>query len=929
MKMKQTLNLGKTKFPMRGNLPQTELQRENIWFENKVYEQRQKMNEGKPSFMLHDGPPYANGNIHIGHAMNKISKDIIVRYKSMNGFYAPFVPGWDTHGLPIEQQLTKAGKDRKTVGPVIWRKMAEEFARKQVKTQMADFKRLGISADWDNPYLTLLPEFEAAQLRVFGEMAKKNLIYRGKKPVFWSWSSESALAMAEIEYHDTESDTAFFSERVKDGKGLLDNDTYFIAWTTTPWTVPASQALALNADFEYSQIQPKGSDKKYIVASALLGAVAPKFGWDEYEVVAIFTGKELEMVTTEHPFMDREILVVNADYVTADAGTGAVHTAPGFGEDDFATGQRYNMPVIMNVDDQGKMTAEAGPDFEGVFYQDADKVSLQKLEEADALILHEPVVHSYPFDWRTKKPVIFRAVPQWFASIDSFRQDILDALDDVKFQPEWGKKRLYNMIRDRGDWVISRQRVWGVPLPIFYAEDGTAIVDPEIIDHIAELVAEHGSNVWFEREAKDLLPEGYSNEHSPNGEFTKETDIMDVWFDSGTSHQGVMATRPNLSFPEDLVLEGSDQYRGWFNSSLITGVAVTGKAPYKSVLSQGFVLDGNGEKMSKSLGNIISPNEVVKEMGAEIIRLWVTSVDSSADVRVSMDLLSQTSETYRKIRNTMRFLLANTADFDPKADTIAFDDLVAADQYFYARFNKLVADIKAAYDVYDFQAVNKLVINFINVDLSAFYLDFAKDILYVEAPKGHARRSLQTVLYKVLVDLDKLLLPILPHTAEEIFEYLEHEEGDFAYLTEMPAVADIANADELMAKWSEFMTLRDAVNKALEVARDAKLIGKPAEAAVTLFLTDDQKAWLDSLGQDVRVLLLVSQLHVASADEADDATDFDGYKIAVAHAEGEESPRDRMYHTDLGADPDFPMLSAHEAQIVRENFPEALTEGLE
>ena len=486
MKMKQTLNLGKTKFPMRGNLPQTELQRENIWFENKVYEQRQKMNEGKPSFMLHDGPPYANGNIHIGHAMNKISKDIIVRYKSMNGFYAPFVPGWDTHGLPIEQQLTKAGKDRKAVGPVIWRKMAEEFARKQVKTQMADFKRLGISADWDNPYLTLLPEFEAAQLRVFGEMAKKNLIYRGKKPVFWSWSSESALAMAEIEYHDIESDTAFFSERVKDGKGLLDNDTYFIAWTTTPWTVPASQALALNADFEYSQIQPKGSDKKYIVASALLGAVAPKFGWDEYEVVATFTGKELEMVTTEHPFMDREILVVNADYVTADAGTGAVHTAPGFGEDDFATGQRYNMPVIMNVDDQGKMTAEAGPDFEGVFYQDADKVALQKLEEADALILHEPVVHSYPFDWRTKKPVIFRAVPQWFASIDSFRQDILDALDDVTFQPEWGKKRLYNMMRP---WRLGylTSTCFGVcHCQSSMLKDGWAIVDPEIIDHIAD-----------------------------------------------------------------------------------------------------------------------------------------------------------------------------------------------------------------------------------------------------------------------------------------------------------------------------------------------------------------------------------------------------------------------------------------------------------
>lgn len=929
MKMKQTLNLGKTKFPMRGNLPQTELQRENIWFENKVYEQRQKLNEGKPSFMLHDGPPYANGNIHIGHAMNKISKDIIVRYKSMNGFYAPFVPGWDTHGLPIEQQLTKAGKDRKAVGPVIWRKMAEEFARKQVKTQMADFKRLGISADWDNPYLTLLPEFEAAQLRVFGEMAKKGLIYRGKKPVFWSWSSESALAMAEIEYHDIESDTAFFSEQVKDGKGLLDTDTYFIAWTTTPWTVPASQLLALHPDFEYVQVQPKGSQKKYMVAASLLASVSAKFGWEDVVELATFTGKQLEFVTTQHPYMDREIIVVNADYVTADAGTGQVHTAPGFGEDDFATGQRYNIVPEMNVDDQGKMTAEAGADFEGVFYQDADKISLEKLAAADALILHEPVVHSYPFDWRTKQPVIFRAVPQWFASIDNFRQDILDALDDVEFQPEWGKKRLYNMIRDRGDWVISRQRVWGVPLPIFYAEDGTAIIDPELIEHVAQLVATEGSNVWFERDAKDLLPEGYTNEHSPNGEFTKETDIMDVWFDSGTSHQGVMATRPNLNFPEDLVLEGSDQYRGWFNSSLITSVAVTGKAPYKHVLSQGFTLDGNGEKMSKSIGNTIVPNDVVKEMGAEIIRLWVTSVDTSADVRVSNELLAQNGEVYRKIRNTMRFLLANTSDFEPAVDAVAFADMAPVDQYFYARFNEFVGDMKAAYDNFDFQAINKMLVNFINVDLSAFYLDFAKDILYVEAPKGHARRSLQTVLYKILVDLDKLILPILPHTAEEIFEYLPYEAGDFAYLTEMPEVVDLGDTTALMANWAKFMDLRAAVNKALEGARDAKLIGKPAEAAVTLFLTDEQAQLVADLKQDIRVLLLVSQLHLATAAEGEQATEFDGYRIAVAHAEGDVSPRDRMYHTDLGADPDFPMLSAHEAQIVRENFPEALVEGLE
>ena len=862
--------------------------------------------------------------------MNKISKDIIVRYKSMNGYYAPYVPGWDTHGLPIEQQLTKAGKDRKNVGPVIWRKMADEFAHKQVKKQMADFKRLGVSGDWDNPYLTLQPSFEAAQLRVFGSMAKRDLIFRGKKPVFWSWSSESALAMAEIEYHDVTSESAFISEQVKDGKGLLGEDTYLVAWTTTPWTVPASQALAVHPDFKYVQVQPKNVDKKYLVAESLLTTLSEKFGWEEPEILATFEGKDLEYMVTKHPYIDRDVLVVLADYVTDDTGTGLVHTAPGFGEDDFMTGKRYGIKPIMNVDDRGYLTAEAGEDFDGVFYEDANEVSLQKLRDVDALVQSEPITHSYPFDWRTKKPVIFRAVPQWFASIDGFRQEILDALDEVTFKPAWGKKRLYNMIRDRGDWVISRQRVWGVPLPIFYAEDGTAIIDVDVIDHVADLVAEHGSTVWFEREAKDLLPEGYTNEHSPNGEFTKETDIMDVWFDSGSSHQGVMATRPELEFPETMVLEGSDQYRGWFNSSLITSVAVTGKAPYKEVVSQGFTLDGNGEKMSKSIGNIIDPNEVIKKMGAEIIRLWVSTVDTSADVRVSMDILSQTSETYRKIRNTMRFLLANTTDFNPNEDAIAYEDLTPVDQYFYARFNQLIGELKAAYDAYDFQAVHKLLVNFINVDLSAFYLDFAKDILYVESPDGHLRRSLQTVLYKIVVGLDKLMLPILPHTAEEIFEYLPYETEDFAYLTDMPETEDLGDTKALFENWTSFKTLRNATNKALEEARNAKLIGKPAEAALTLYLTPEQEQVVTSLNQDIRVLLLVSQLHFANAADAPaDVIEYDGYKIQVAHAVGEVSPRDRMYHTDLGTDKDFPMLSAHEAEIVREYFPEALTEGLE
>ncbi|MDR3190436.1 MAG: isoleucine--tRNA ligase [Lactobacillaceae bacterium] len=931
MKMKETLNIGKTKFPMRGNLPTTELQRENVWFENKVYEARQRLNAGKPTFMLHDGPPYANGNIHIGHAMNKISKDIVVRYKSMNGFRAPYVPGWDTHGLPIEQQLTKAGKDRKAVGPVIWRKMADEFARKQVKTQMADFKRLGISGDWEHPYLTLLPEFEAAQVRVFGEMAKKGYIYKGKKPVFWSWSSESALAMAEIEYHDVVSPTAFYAEQVKDGKGKFDADTYFVVWTTTPWTIPGSRGITVNADFKYAQVQPAGSTKKYIVATELLAKDAEMFGWDSYEILAEFEGKDLEYMTAQHPFYaDVELLVMLADFVTLDAGTGLVHTAPGFGEDDFFVGQKYGLEVAVPVDDQGKMTAEAGPDFEGLLYEDANAVSLKKLADLGALLQQEDVEHSYPFDWRTKKPVIFRAVPQWFASVEAFRADILSELDNVNFTPEWGKKRLYNMIRDRGDWVISRQRVWGVPLPIFYAEDGTAIMEPETIEHAAQLFAEHGSTVWFEREAKDLLPEGYTNEHSPNGVFTKETDIMDVWFDSGSSHQGVMATRPDLEFPADLYLEGSDQYRGWFNSSLITSVAATGIAPYKAILSQGFVLDGNGEKMSKSLGNIISPNEVVKEMGAEIIRLWVISIDSSQDVRISMDLLKQTSETYRKIRNTMRFLLANTADFNPAQDAVPYAELTPVDQYFYARFNNLVAEIKAAYDVFDFTTIYKTLINFINVDLSAFYLDFNKDVLYVEAPNGHLRRSAQTVLYKIVRDLTKLLLPVLPHTAEEVWEYLEFETEDFAYLSEMAEVEDLGDTTDLIANWTKFMDVRDAVNKALEVARNNELIGKPGEAAVTLYLTAEQADLIAALHQDVRITLLVSQLTLASVDDAPAGVEnYDGFVIGVEHAAGEMSPRDRMYHTDLGADAAFPMLSAHEAEIIRENFPEALVEGLE
>ncbi|MSE08236.1 isoleucine--tRNA ligase, partial [Lactobacillus salivarius] len=577
MKVKDTLNLGKTKFPMRGNLPVREVERQNEWEENKVYEQRQKLNEGKPSFVLHDGPPYANGNIHMGHAMNKISKDFIVRSKSMMGFRAPYVPGWDTHGLPIEQQLKKAGVDRKALSVAEFREMCRQYALEQVDKQRKDFKRLGVAGEWDNPYLTLKPEYEAQQIRVFGKMAEKGLIYKGKKPVFWSWSSESALAEAEVEYHDVTSPSAFYGEQVVDGKGVLDENTYMVVWTTTPWTIPASEGITIDATFDYAVVQHDDDERKYVLAADLVNADAELFGWNDVKIVKTVKGAELENVLCQHPFYpERKLVTMLGDFVTTDAGTGLVHTAPGFGEDDFNIGVKYGLDVYVPVDDKGYMTEDTGEDFAGLFYEDANEVSLKKLEEAGVLLKQMDYEHSYPFDWRTKKPIIFRATPQWFASVDKIRDQILGAINEVQFFPDWGQKRLYNMIRDRGDWVISRQRVWGVPLPIFYGEDGEAIMTKETIEHVAKLVEEHGSNIWFQREAKDLLPEGFTSEHSPNGKFTKETDIMDVWFDSGSSHQGVCAERDYLTYPADLYLEGSDQYRGWFNSSLITSVAYSG-----------------------------------------------------------------------------------------------------------------------------------------------------------------------------------------------------------------------------------------------------------------------------------------------------------------------------------------------------------------
>ncbi|HGN7486131.1 TPA: isoleucine--tRNA ligase [Streptococcus pyogenes] len=929
MKLKETLNLGKTAFPMRAGLPNKEPQWQAAWEQAELYKKRQELNAGKPAFHLHDGPPYANGNIHVGHALNKISKDIIVRSKSMSGFQAPYVPGWDTHGLPIEQVLAKQGIKRKEMDLAEYLEMCRQYALSQVDKQRDDFKRLGVSADWENPYVTLDPQFEADQIRVFGAMAEKGYIYRGAKPVYWSWSSESALAEAEIEYHDIDSTSLYYANKVKDGKGILDTNTYIVVWTTTPFTVTASRGLTVGPDMDYLVVKPAGSDRQYIVAEGLLDSLAGKFGWESFETLASHKGADLEYIVTEHPWdTDVEELVILGDHVTLESGTGIVHTAPGFGEDDYNVGTKYKLEVAVTVDERGLMMENAGPDFHGQFYNKVTPIVIDKL--GDLLLAQEVINHSYPFDWRTKKPIIWRAVPQWFASVSDFRQDILDEIEKTTFHPSWGETRLYNMIRDRGDWVISRQRAWGVPLPIFYAEDGTAIMTKEVTDHVADLFQENGSIIWWQKEAKDLLPEGFTHPGSPNGEFTKETDIMDVWFDSGSSWNGVMNTKENLSYPADLYLEGSDQYRGWFNSSLITSVAVNGHAPYKAILSQGFVLDGKGEKMSKSKGNIISPNDVAKQYGADILRLWVASVDTDNDVRVSMEILGQVSETYRKIRNTLRFLIANTSDFNPATDTVAYADLGTVDKYMTIVFNQLVATITDAYERYDFMAIYKAVVNFVTVDLSAFYLDFAKDVVYIEAANSLERRRMQTVFYDILVKITKLLTPILPHTTEEIWSYLEYESEAFVQLAEMPVAETFSAQEDILEAWSAFMTLRTQAQKALEEARNAKIIGKSLEAHLTIYASEEVKTLLTALDSDIALLLIVSQLTIADlADAPADAVAFEGVAFIVEHAIGEVCERSRRIDPTTRMRSYNAFVCDHSAKIIEENFPEAVAEGFE
>ncbi|HQC74964.1 MAG TPA: isoleucine--tRNA ligase, partial [Bacilli bacterium] len=764
---KDTLLMMNTDFSMRASLPEKEPKIQQLWEENHLYELALKKNQGKETFNLHDGPPYANGDIHAGHALNKILKDFVLRYKTMAGFYTPYRPGWDTHGLPIETALAKNQKvNRKELSIPDFRNLCEQYALKQVEIQKKQFRRLGILGNWDQAYLTLAKEYEAEQIRIFGLMVEKGLIYKGLKPVYWSPSSESALAEAEIEYHDKKSPSIYLAFKLKTFVSGMAKGTEIVIWTTTPWTIPANLAVAVHPDYEYQIL--KVANRQFVIAKELVNTFTKTCGYEQYEVVGTLSGQDLEGLSYYHPLNNRLCPVVLADYVTLDSGTGLVHTAPGHGEDDFLTGKKYDLDVLCVVDEKGLMV-NAGA-FDGMFYEEANQAIVEALKENGSLLYLSQITHSYPHDWRTKKPIIFRATAQWFASIESLKEGMLDAIKGVKWIPAWGELRIANMIKDRKEWCISRQRVWGVPIPVFYAEDGTAILEKAVISHISEVFAKEGSSSWWTKPVADLLPPGYQNSHSPNGIFVKETDIMDVWFDSGTSHHSSMVLH-NEPYPADLYLEGSEQYRGWFNSSLSTGVAITGKSPYKTVLTHGFVLDGEGRKMSKSLGNTVDPNVLIKEFGADILRLWVASVEYTSDVRISKDIMRQTAETYRKIRNTFRFLLGNLFDYDHQKDAVAYEQLAEVDQYMVCLLNDVIAKVRIAYDNYAFDEVARLIILYMTNDLSAFYLDFTKDILYIETANHQARRSIQTVFYQNLMALAALLTPILPHTMEEVYQY--------------------------------------------------------------------------------------------------------------------------------------------------------------
>lgn len=917
-----TLNLPKTDFSMRGNLPQKEPTMISDWESGRTYYKMIEKNKSLPKYVLHDGPPYANGDIHMGTALNKVLKDIIVKQKNMSGCCSPYIPGWDTHGLPIELKVLKQmGVENGAVPPVELRKKCNEYAHSQVANQMSEFKRLGVWGDFDDPYLTLKPEFEAREVEIFGEMFRKNYIYKGLKPVYWCPDCQTALAEAEIEYANDPCHSIYVKFKVADDKGKftamgLDLDkTYFVIWTTTTWTLPGNLAICVGPEYDYTVVKANGEN--YIMAAELAPVAMKAKGVEDYTTEGCFKGSELEYMTAEHPFMGRKSLVIVGDHVTLESGTGCVHTAPGFGVDDFEVCKKYpEIGITVPVDAKGILTEEAGK-YKGLKTDEANKVIAKDLEESGALFALEKIVHQYPHCWRCNSPIIYRATEQWFCSVNGFKDEAVKAIESVKWIPAWGEDRIKGMVRDRSDWCISRQRTWGVPIPIVYCKDcGKPIVTDETIKAISDMFKAEGADAWWIKEPAEFIPSTVKCECGC-GEFTKEYDIMDVWFDSGVSHTAVMEQHKGLSWPADLYLEGADQYRGWFQSSLLTSVVYKGSAPYKAVCTHGWVVDGEGKTMHKSLGNGIAPNEITDVYGADILRLWVASSDYHSDIRISQPILKQLSEAYKKIRNTARFILGNLGNgkgFNPDTDCVSDDKLTELDKWALMRLDSLIDKVNEGYNTFDFHIAFHAIHNFCVTDMSNFYLDIIKDRLYCEKEDSEVRRAAQTAMYRILSAVARLAAPIISFTAEEIWTYMPHtskDDKESIFLNQMPEKSGIEFSDEFVSKWDFIYSTRETVNKVLEEKRNEKLIGKSLEANIIIHCGESLYEKYNALTEELKDILIVSGVS-ASKDGNDEVPE-----IEVIKAEGEKCERCWSYSNTVGSDSEHPTLCARCAAVVK------------
>ena len=918
-----TLNLPKTEFPMRAGLPKREPEMLKHWEEMDIYNEMLKKNEGKPLFNLHDGPPFSNGALHMGHALNKSIKDFITRTYAMRGYYTPYIPGWDNHGMPIESAIIKEQKlNHKAMSIADFRSACHAYADHYIDVQREGFKRMGVIGDWEHPYKTMDPGFEAMETRVFGKMYKNGHIYKGLKPVYWCAHDETALAEAEIEYKDDPCTTVYVKFPMHDDLGKLGNidksKLFFVIWTTTIWTLPGNLAIALHPSESYVIVKaPNG--EMYIMAEALTKKVMGLGGFEDYEIIERHEGAFFENMLADHPFLPKTSRLVLADYVTMDSGTGCVHTAPGFGADDYVTCKRYGMDMVVPVNDQGKHTEYAGK-YAGMGTDESNPVILKDMKESGMLFASEEIIHSYPHCWRCKHPIIFRATPQWFCSVDSFKDEATGACEDVRWVPAWGKDRMRSMILERTDWCISRQRRWGLPIPVFYCDDcSKPVCTDESIESVAKIYETEGSNAWFEREAAELLPEGFTCPHCGGKHFTKETDTLDGWFDSGSTHYAAME-RDQGFWPATMYIEGLDQYRGWFQSSLLTSVATTGHAPYKSVLTHGYVVDGEGRKMSKSVGNTVAPQDVIKQYGADIIRLWAASSDYKADIRISKDILKQLSEVYRKIRNTIRYILGNTNDFDYEKDKVPFEQMQELDRWALMHMQLLKKEVQQAYEDYDFHVLYHAIHNFCTVEMSSYYLDILKDRLYAYKADSIERRSAQTAMYEIMVDLVVMLAPVLSFTMEEVWQFMKKTSDmpESVLMMPWPEVKEEYIDPALEKKWEDFIGIRSEITRVLEVARKAKTIGHSLDAKVELYAEGEALAVLKSVEKDLPALLIVSQAELhEGVGEAGEATTREDLKVAVKAAEGHKCERCWIYSDTVGQDAEHPTLCARCAEAVK------------